>query len=113
MHYSNITLKRETFITGTGFQGPVSVLGNLVSTLSGFITNSSGGPQALWFAVKATATQPTSFRTGASAGLLSDVTVITNTVSLYPDSPLSGYSAVTYNLYGITLQNGSTYVSIS
>ena len=105
---------RENFITGTGFQGPVSVLGNLVSTLSGTITNSAGVPQTLWFAVKATATQPTTFRTGANAGLLSDVAVVTgNTVGLAPDSPLSGYSAVTYNLYGITLQNGSTFVSIS
>jgi hypothetical protein len=70
--------------------------------------------QALWFAVRAGGSQPTTFRTGASAGLLSDVTVITgNTVNLQPDSPLPGYVAVTYNLYGITLQNGNTFVSIT
>ena len=105
---------RSTFVTGTSFQTGVTQLGNLANTLAGFITNSSGGPKALWFAVKSTAAQPTTFKTGASAGLLSDVSATTgNTVSLEPDSPLSGYSAVTYNLYGITLQNGSTYVSIS
>ena len=105
---------RATFVTGTGFQTGVTILGNLVGTLAGFITNSLSVPQAFWFAVKATASQPTTFKTGASAGLLSDVSATTgNTVSLQPDSPLSGYIAVTYNLYGITLQNGSTYVSIS
>ena len=105
---------RATFVTGTGFQTGVTILGNLVGTLAGFITNSLSVPQAFWFAVKTTASQPTTFKTGASAGLLSDVSATTgNTVSLQPDSPLSGYIAVTYNLYGITLQNGSTYVSIS
>ena len=105
---------RSTFVTGTGFQAGVTQLANLASSLVGSITNSSGGPQALWFAVKATASQPTTFKTGASAGLLSDVAAVTgNTVNLQPDSPLSGYVAVTYNLYGITLQNGSTFVSIT
>jgi hypothetical protein len=45
--------------------------------------------------------------------LLSDVAVTTgNSVNLEPDSPPAGYSAVTYTLYGITLQAGSTYLSI-
>ena len=105
---------RSTYVIGTGFQAGVTQLANLASSLVGSITNSSGGPQALWFAVKATASQPTTFKTGASAGLLSDVAAVTgNTVDLQPDSPLSGYVAVTYNLYGITLQNGSTFVSIT
>jgi hypothetical protein len=41
------------------------------------------------------------------------VATTTSSVNLEPDSPLSGYTAEAYTLYGITLQNGTTYVSIS
>jgi hypothetical protein len=104
---------RATYVTGTTFQAGVTTLGDQVKTLSGSINNPSASPQALWFAVKSSASQPTVFQTGASISLLSDTTVTSNTVSLEPDSPLSGYTAVSYNLYGITLQSGNTYVSIS
>ena len=63
--------------------------------------------------VRSAASQPTTFQTGASSSLLSDVGVTTSTLNLEPDSPPSGYSAEQYNLYGITLQPGNTYVSIS
>jgi hypothetical protein len=46
--------------------------------------------------------------------LLSDVSVTSgNTVSLQPTTPPAGYVAEQYTLYGITLQPGTTYVSIS
>jgi hypothetical protein len=104
---------RTTFITGTTFQSGVTQLSSLTNSLSGIINNTSGSVQAFWFAVKSTATQPTSFKTGANASLLADVAYSSNTVSLQPDSPPSGYTAVSYNLYGIILQSGNTYVSIS
>jgi hypothetical protein len=105
---------RSDIISGTGFQTGVTQVGDQVKTIATTITNSSGVPKAFWFAVRTSASQPTTFKTGASVSLLSDVGVTTgNTVMLQPDSPLSGYSAVSYTLYGITLQNGSTYVSIS
>ena len=104
---------RSTFVTGTILQAGVTQLSNLANSFSSTVTNSSGSPQAFWFAVKSTATQPTSFKTGSSSGLLTDVSYTTSTVNLEPDNPPSGYTAVAYNLYGITLQNGNTYVSIS
>jgi hypothetical protein len=104
---------RADIIDGFGFDGVVTVLGDQVKALAGSIINSAAGPQALWLGVRTSASQPTTFKTGASASLLSDVSVTTgNTVNLEPDSPLSGYSPVSYTLYGITLQSGSTYVSI-
>jgi len=104
---------RSDIVSGTGFQGSVNILGNQQKTFAGFVTNSQGTPQEFWLAVRASASQPTTFQTGASAGLLSGVSYVTGTVALQPDSPLPGYNAETYNLYGITLQPGSTYVSIS
>ena len=104
---------KSEFVTGTSFKSGVTQLSNLANTFSGIINNSSGSPQAFWLAVKSTASQPTSFRIGSSAGLLTDVGYSSNTVSLEPDSPPSGYTAVSYNLYGITLQSGNTYVSVS
>jgi hypothetical protein len=59
------------------------------------------------------ASQPTTFQTGASASLLSNVTPTTGSVVLEPDTPPGGYVPITYNLYGITLgPSESTYVSI-
>ena len=105
---------RTTFVSGTGFQAGVTVLANQTITLSGYINNPAAVPQAFWFAVRSSITQPTTFKTGASPSLISDVAVTTgNSVNLEPDSPPAGYSAVAYTLYGITLQAGSTYVSIS
>jgi hypothetical protein len=100
--------------TGTGFESVVTQLADQTKTLTvQAINNSDANPRAFWFAVKSSASQPTTFKTGASSSLLSDV-AYTNagTISLEPDSPPAGYSSVNYNLYGITLQPGTTYVQI-
>jgi hypothetical protein len=106
---------RADIINGTGVEAGVTVLGDQVHTLATqAINNTDANPRAFWFAVRASATQPTTFKTGASAGLLSDVSYTdAGTVGLQPDSPPSGYSAENYHLYGFTLQPGITYVSIS
>jgi len=105
---------RADIIDGYDFDSAVTELGNQARVINQFITNSGGVPRAFFFGVRTSATQPTTFKTGASASLLSDVAVTTgNTVSLEPDSPYSGYTAEGYTLYGITLQAGDTYVSIS
>lgn len=98
-----------------GFESAVTQLADQVKVLSTqAINNTDSNPRAFWFAVRASASQPTSFKTGASAGLLSDVSVVDGgTVALQPDTPPSGYSAENYRLWGITLQPGTTYVSIS
>lgn len=101
-------------ISGTSFSSSVTLLGNQSKTLIGFINNTFGIPKGFWFAIKSTASQPTIFKTGASPSLLSDVAVtFGNSVILQPSPIPPGYSAVGYTLYGITLQNGSTYLSIS
>jgi len=103
-----------SFVDGFVFRTGVTVLADQTKTLAGTITNGTGSSKALWFAVKTSATQPTIFQTGSSSSLLSSVTPTTGyTVNLQPTSPLGGYSAVGYTLYGITLQNGDTYVSIT
>ena len=104
---------RADIINGTGFESAVTTLSNQTKTFAGTVTNNSGGPQAFWFAVRTSVSQPTTFKTGASSSLLSDVTPTTSSVGLEPDTPPSGYAAQTYNLYGIRLQAGDTYVSIS
>jgi hypothetical protein len=98
-----------------GFENTVTQLDDQVKVLSTqAITNTDSNPRAFWFAVRASASQPTSFKTGASAGLLSDVSVVDGgTVALSPDSSPAGYSAENYRFWGITLQPGTTYVSIS
>ena len=106
---------RADIINGTGVEAGVVVLGDQVKTLATqAINNSDANPRAFWFAVRASASQPTTFKTGASAGLLSDVSYTDGgTIGLEPDTPPSGYTAENYHLYGFTLQPGTTYVSIS
>lgn len=105
---------RSTIVAGTGYQPSVTLLGDQVKSLAGYITNNSASPRILWFGVRSSASQPTTFQTGASPSLLSTVIPITgNTVTLQPDTPPVGYSGVGFTLYGITLQVGTTYVSIS
>lgn len=105
---------RSSYISGSGFAAGVTVLGNQVKVINGYIINPFTEPKGFWFAVRTSASQPTQFKTGVSPSLLSDVTVVTgNTVLLSPDVIPSGYVAESYTLYGITLQVGSTYVSIS
>ena len=100
--------------TATGFESVVTQLADQTKTLSvQAINNTDTNPRAFWFAVKSSASQPTTFKTGASSSLLSDVSYTDGgTISLEPDSPPAGYSSVNYNLYGITLQPGTTYVQI-
>jgi hypothetical protein len=102
------------YVDGFVFRTGVTVLADQTKTLAGTITNDTGSAKCLWFAVKKIATQPMVFQTGSSSSLLVSVTpTIVDPVNLQPTSPLAGYSAVPYILYGITLQNGNTYVSIT
>jgi len=104
---------RADIVTVDQFESSVNELSNQTKTFTGTVNNPNATPRAFWFMVRSAASQPTTFQTGASSSLLSDVSVTTGTVDLEPDSPPAGYSAETYNLYGITLQPGNTYVSIS
>ena len=100
--------------TSTGFESAVNQLADQTRTFSvQSVNNSDSNPRAFWFAVKNSASQPGTFKTGASAGLLSDVsTTDGGTITLVPDSPLSGQTGESYHLYGFTLQPGTTYVEI-
>jgi len=91
----------------------VTELGNQSKTVAQTITNSESIPQCWWFAVRSSASQPTSFETGSGPSLLVTVTPTVTTVDLEPDSAPAGYSAEEYKLYGITLNAGDTYVKIS
>lgn len=104
---------RANIIQGSGFESTVTQLGNNATSLTGTINNSSSDPQCLWFGLRSTLSQPTSFQTGASSSLLSDVAKTDGNVNLEPDASPSGYSAVAYKLYGVTLQPGNTYVSMT
>jgi hypothetical protein len=105
---------RSDIVSGFDFSTDVSELSNQTKTISTTINNSDSNPRVFWFGVRSSATQPTTFQTGPSSALLSDVSVTSgNTVNLEPDSPISGYSSEQYTLYGITLQPGNTYVSIN
>jgi len=100
-------------VSGSDYKSPdVTQLGNQINNLSGFINNPGAGPQAFWFGIRASATQPNFFRTGSSASLLSDVTQTNSTVFLQPSPTPANYLAEEYSLYGFVLQPGSTYVSI-
>ena len=104
---------RAEVVNGDQFESAVNELSNQTKNFTGTVNNPNATPRAFWFMVRSAASQPTTFQTGASSSLLSDVAFVTGTLDLEPDSPPAGYSAETYNLYGITLQPGNTYVSIS
>ena len=77
------------------------------------ITNSTGATKVFWFGVRSSAAQPTRFQLGESSSLLAGVTLeATITINLEPDSPLGGYIAEPYTLYGFNFQPGSAFVSI-
>ena len=101
-------------VDGTDYNTPdVTQLGNQINNLDGFINNPAAEPQAFWFGIRASATQPNFFRTGSSSSLLSDVTVTTSNVNLEPiPLPDANYIAESFTIYGFVLQPGSTYVSI-
>jgi hypothetical protein len=105
---TGISPTNSDIVSGTGFTGNVTTFGNQSKTISQFITNSESTPQAFWFGVRSSASQPSTFQTGASAALLSDVTPTEITVNLN-----NTYTDEDYDFYGITLQPGNTYVSIS
>ena len=104
---------RADIVDGTGFESAVTELSDQTKTFSQTVNNSAGTPRCFWFMVRSSASQPTTFQTGSSSSLLSDVSTTTGTVNLEPDAPPGGYSAEGYNLYGIILQPGNTFVSIS
>ena len=101
--------------TSTGFDSAANQLANQTHDFSvQAVNNSDSNPRAFWFAVRNSVTQPTTFKTGASAGLLSDVsTTDGGLVGLIPTAAPSGFVAEPYHLYGFTLQPGTTYVEIS
>ena len=95
------------------------ILGDGVNTFGQFITNPNlNDPVAFWFGIKADIVpQPEVFQSGDKASFLSDVGVTKGrTVSLQP-TPVPGesgeYTAVSYALYGITVQPGKIYISIT
>ena len=99
------------FVNGAVFKAGVEALGDQtrIVSLRSITLNET---KCLWFAVKATITPPTLFQTG-TATLLNSVSFVTASVNLRPTTLPSGYIPVGYNLYGITLQPGTTYISIS
>ena len=109
-----VTPVLSDIVDGNDFHADVTELGDEASTIDTYINNSSSVPRAYWFAVRSSATQPTTFKTGYDPSLLSDVDVETgNTIDLEPTTPPTGYVAEEYTLYGITLQPGNTYVRIN
>jgi hypothetical protein len=103
---------REIVVNGSNYRSGVTVLANSVRTFSASVNNDQTFPRVFWFGVRSVAAQPTSFRTGASAALLSDVVPVTATVQLAPDVVPPGYLNEQFSLYGIILQPGSTFISI-
>lgn len=105
---------RADIVNGYAFDSTaLTELADQVRTLAGTITNSTGATKVFWFGVRSAAAQPTRFQLGDSASLLAGVTLeATITVNLEPDSPLGGYTAEPYTLYGFNFQPGSAYVSI-
>jgi len=103
---------REMIVDGSNFSGDVNVLANSIRTFSEFVNNSGTAPIVFWFGVRGAAAQPTTFRTGASAALLSDVIPTVTLIELAPDVIPTGYLNEEFYLYGIILQPGSTFISI-
>jgi hypothetical protein len=104
---------RELIVDNSSFRTGVTVLGNSIKTFSSSVNNNSTSPRVFWFGVRSAASQPTIFRTGASSSLLSDVSPTISSVELAPDIIPTGYLNEQYSLYGIVLQPGSTFISIS
>lgn len=105
---------RTDIVDNNDFHSDVTELGDQTNSIDTFINNTTSLPQAFWFGVRTSASQPNSFKTGPTSALLSDTSYTTgNSVQLTPDNPVAGYAAEDYTLYGITLQPGNTYVRIS
>lgn len=104
---------RGDVVNNDQFESAVTELSDQTKTFAQTVNNSDSVPKCFWFMIRSAASQPTTFQTGASSSLLSDVSTTTGTLDLEPDSPPAGYNSETYNLYGIILQPGNTFVSIS
>jgi hypothetical protein len=100
-------------VFGSGYEAGVTVLGDQVKIFSATVNNPNSHPRVFWFGVRTAASQPTSFQTGPSSSLLTNTTYTTSSVNLQPDSVPGGYTAEPFSLYGIIIQPGNTYVSIS
>ncbi len=109
----NVVPTATNIVSGTSFAAGVTVLGNQIRTFAATVNNTLTVPRVFWFGVRSAATQPTVFQTGVNANLLSGVSKADATVQLGPTSLPVGYTLETYNLYGIILQPGNTYVNIS
>ena len=112
-----VTPVRSDVISGDAFSIS-NVLGNQARTFGGgtsgagaTVTVSGSDSQTFWFAVRASATQPTVFQ-AFLGGLWQDLTTTTETLGLEPDTPPSGYTAEDYTLYGFTVQPGDTLIRI-
>jgi hypothetical protein len=99
-------------ISGDQFLSTVNVLGDQAKTFASFVNNQQAVPRVFWLGVRTSASQPTTFQTGANASLLSDVLITTSSISLRPDTLPSGFIPESYSLYGLILQPGSTYMRI-
>lgn len=98
-------------VSGTSYSA--NQLGNQARVFGQTVNNPNSGPRAFWFGVRSSASQPSTFQTGSGPSLLVDASVTTGNVSLAPTAPPAGFAAEGFNLYGITVQPGNTYVSIS
>jgi hypothetical protein len=105
--------QRSLIVNGNAYRSGVTVLANQTKTFGGNVNNSAVVPRVFWFGVRGSASQPTVFQTGASVSLLSAVVYVVQDVFLAPDSIPAAYQAESFRLYGIILQPGNTYVSIS
>lgn len=105
----------DTFVAGAGFASAVTVVSSLGGrVLNQSIDNAGGIARCLWFAVRSLDLQPTVFKAGTSAVLAGDVTPVKPpNIILVPTTGTGDYAGESYNLYGITLQPGSTYLNIS
>ena len=104
---------RSLIVNNNDYRSSVVVLANQTRTFAGFVNNTAAVPRVFWFGIRSAAQQPTVFQTGASASLLSGVSIVLASVGLTPDSVPLGYQTENFNLYGIILQAGNTYVNIS
>lgn len=102
----------SNLIAGDSFLSTVTQLGNQTRTFANFVNNQQSVPRVFWLGVRSSAQQPTTFQTGANASLLSDVLITTSSINLGPETLPSGFVTEPYNLYGIILQPGNTYVRI-
>ena len=110
------TPSSSAIVSGTAYATGVSLLSDQTKSFATTVNNPSTSPQTFWFGIRSSASQPTSFQIGSSASLLVNASLVSGspvTVSLQPTSSPTGYVAESFSLYGIVLQPGNTYVSIS